>query len=145
MKRKRPIAAAALSALALLLLAATCAFAGANVFDLPGCHIRHLQLLALMDASHEQKDYATMEEACREGLRLGAADELWSYNLACALARMKKKDEAFAWLDRAIDAGYASWRHMEEDEDLYNLRRDPRFGKAVEKARRAARDGEEGD
>lgn len=81
----------------------------------------------------------------RKALDLGYRKADTSYNLACALARAKKRDEAFAWLDRAIDAGYASWRHMEEDEDLYNLRRDPRFGKAVEKARRAARDGEEGD
>ena len=60
--------------------------------------------------------------------------------------KLEQKDEAFAWLEKAIEAGYASWRHMEEDEDLYNLRRDPRFDRAVEKARRAAKragDGEE--
>lgn len=77
--------------------------------------------------------------AFRKALDLGYRKADTSYNLACALARMKQKDEAFAWLDRAIEAGYSSWRHMEEDDDLYNLRRDPRFDRAVEKARKAAR------
>lgn len=76
--------------------------------------------------------------AFRKALDLGYRRGTTSYNLACAHARMKQKDEAFAWLDRAIEAGYASWRHMEDDDDLWSLRRDPRFERAVEKAKRAA-------
>jgi tetratricopeptide (TPR) repeat protein len=60
------------------------------------------------------------------------------YNLACAHARLKEKDRAFEWLDKAIDAGAVSARHIEEDDDLWNLRRDPRFRTAVAKARTAA-------
>jgi tetratricopeptide (TPR) repeat protein len=83
--------------------------------------------------------------AFRKALDLGYRKADTSYNLACAFARMKQKDEAFAWLDRAIEAGYSSWRHMEEDDDLYGLRRDPRFERAVEKARRAARKADDGE
>ena len=72
-----------------------------------------------------------------KALELGYRKAPTMYNLACAHAQLKEKDEAFAWLDRAIDAGYADAGHMEDDDDLWNLRRDPRFRKAVEKARRA--------
>ena len=65
------------------------------------------------------------------------------YNLACAHARLKEKDEAFTWLGRAIDAGFRPYRQIEDDDDLFNLRRDPRFPKAVEKARKASERGRE--
>jgi tetratricopeptide (TPR) repeat protein len=91
------------------------------------------------------EDDAKAARAFRKALDLGYRKADTSYNLACAYARMKQKDEAFAWLDRAIAAGYTSWRHMEEDDDLYNLRRDPRFDRAVEKARKAARRAGEED
>lgn len=85
------------------------------------------------------EDDAKAARSFRKALDLGYRKADTSYNLACAHARMKQRDEAFAWLERAIEAGYTSWRHMEEDDDLYALRRDPRFEKAVEKARRAAK------
>lgn len=76
--------------------------------------------------------------AFRKALDLGYRKAATQYNLACAHARLKERDEAFAWLDRAIDAGFGSYRKIEEDDDLFHLRRDPRFQKAVSKARRAS-------
>ncbi len=76
--------------------------------------------------------------AFRKALDLGYRKPATMYNLACAHARLKEKDEAFAWLDRAIDAGFRSYRQIEDDDDLWNLRRDPRFPKAVAKAKRAS-------
>ena len=82
--------------------------------------------------------------AFRKALDLGYRRPATMYNLACAHARLKEKDEAFAWLDKAIDAGFGSYRQIEDDDDLFNLRRDPRFPKAVEKARKSSeRDREE--
>ena len=81
------------------------------------------------------------KEAARafgKALDLGYRKAATMYNLACAHAQLKEKDRAFEWLDRAIAAGYADAGHMEDDDDLWNLRRDPRFPKAVEKARRAS-------
>ena len=72
-----------------------------------------------------------------KALDLGYRKASTMYNLACAHAQLKEKDAAFGWLDRAIAAGYADAGHMEDDDDLWNLRRDPRFSKAVEKARAA--------
>jgi len=81
--------------------------------------------------------------AYRKALDLGYRKGVTMYNLACAHARLKERDEAFGWLDRAIEAGFTSWRRIEEDEDLFHLRRDPRFEKAVAKARAAGRRGDD--
>ena len=122
MKRKRLIFPLFRSALLLFFIATLPVRPAANVFDMPGLHLRHLQLLALMDASHEQKDFASMEAVSREGLELGAADELWSYNLACAYALQGKTKEALAALDQAIAAGFLDAAHLAQDPDLTSLR-----------------------
>ena len=106
----------------LFFFAALPGFSAANVFDMPGLHIRHLQLLALMDDSHDQKDYRFMETVCRQGVQLGTADELWSFNLACALALQGNKQEALTALGQAIDAGFRDTEHIANDPDLAALR-----------------------
>jgi len=73
--------------------------------------------------------------AYRKALDLGYRKSATMYNLACAHARLKEKDAAFAWLDKAVEAGFSSYRRIEDDDDLFNLRRDPRFGKAVARAK----------
>jgi YD repeat-containing protein len=108
-----------------LLLAALPGFSEANVFDIPGRHPRHLQLLALMDAAHAKQDYAAMEASSREGLRLGASDALWTYNLACALALRGKPEESLVALDQAISAGFLDAEHALQDPDLAALRGTP--------------------
>ena len=105
----------------LLVAVATC-FGAANVFDMPSRSLRHMQLLAIMDAAHAQHEYAAMEDSSREGVELGTADELWSYNLACALALRGKPQEALAALDRAIDSGFLDTEHVVLDPDLASLR-----------------------
>ena len=67
------------------MLLACSLFGGVSVFEMPDLHVRHMRLLALMDKSHQEGDYITMEVASREGIKAGTADELWYYNLACAL------------------------------------------------------------
>ena len=74
--------------------------------------------------------------AFTRALELGYRKATTAYNLACAHARLGEKDAAFARLDEAIAAGYRDPDHMEKDDDLFSLRRDPRFKAAVEKARR---------
>jgi hypothetical protein len=122
MKRTYPIVLSARLFIVLLCLSVLTSFAGANVFDMPGRHIRHLQLLAQMDASHANKDYATMEATSREGVQLGTSDELWRYNLACALALQGKTQAALTALDQAITAGFLDTEHIALDPDLASLR-----------------------
>lgn len=110
-----------------LLLAATFCSGEASVFDMPGKHLRHLQLLAIMDDAHKQQNFADMEAASREGLALGSSDELWAYNLACSLALQGKAKEAMTALDQAIDQGFLDPDFLQHDPDLASLRNSDEF------------------
>ena len=56
------------------------------------------------------------------------------YNLACAYSLMDRKDEAFGWLFKALDAGFGDG-NLRGDEDLDNLRGDPRFRQALARSK----------
>ena len=79
-------------------------------------------------------DAYTKSGELREGLRvdrrlarLCPADPVVFYNLGCSLALLKRVDEAFAALDRAVRLGYHDERWLAKDPDLENLRQDHRF------------------
>ena len=70
-------------------------------------------------------------EAFQKALELNYRKPTTMYNLACSYARLDQKDAAFDWLFKALDAGFdAAWT-LRGDEDLDNLRGDPRFRKAL--------------
>ena len=50
-----------------------------------------------------------------------------AYNAACAHAIAGHVDAAFVWLDRALASGFTDHALIGQDEDLANLRGDPRF------------------
>jgi serine/threonine protein kinase len=77
-------------------------------------------------------------------MRSGAAEAehgdvsvLW-YNLACLATRSGRRDEAFAYLDNAIDAGFRDARSMSTDPDLKPLQTDSRFNELVARTRAAS-------
>ena len=49
------------------------------------------------------------------------------YNLACSYSVLNRIDEAVAALKKALDLGYRDFNHLLKDEDLQNVRSDPRF------------------
>ncbi len=49
------------------------------------------------------------------------------YNLACAMARLNKPDEAVAALAACADMGYADFNHIAKDDDLESLRNLPQY------------------
>lgn len=53
------------------------------------------------------------------------------YNEACALALAGRKDEAFAFLQRSVEAGWTNVEHLKKDPDLEALHADPRWSKLV--------------
>jgi choline-sulfatase len=55
-----------------------------------------------------------------------------SYDLACAQARLGKKPEAVAELQKAIRLGYKDQRHIAGDPDLESLQKDPSFKRLME-------------
>ncbi len=66
------------------------------------------------------------------------------YNLACSYARLDQRDKAFDFLFQALAAGFDGTGTLRGDEDLDNLRGDPRFRKALDiaRAREKDRDGD---
>ncbi len=56
-----------------------------------------------------------------EGVRLG------NYNLGCAYSLKKETDKAFEYLNKAVDAGFLDVNQFESDDDLANIKGDPRF------------------
>src|SRR5262249_18543673 len=54
------------------------------------------------------------------------------YNRACALSIAGRKGEALQSLERAILAGYGDADHMEEDDDLRGIQREPQFDRLVD-------------
>jgi adenylate cyclase len=69
--------------------------------------------------------------------RAAAWDAEIPWVLASALAAVGATEEALVWLDRAIDRGMINYPFLSEhDRYLDNVRGDPRFGQAMERARR---------
>lgn len=52
-----------------------------------------------------------------------------TYNAACVYALKGKADEAFAWLDKAVAAGFADLDQLQGDADFDSIRKDPRMAK----------------
>jgi beta-lactamase regulating signal transducer with metallopeptidase domain len=82
-------------------------------------------------------------EAFRRALDLRYRMPTTMYNLACAYSLMDRKDEAFAWLFKSLDAGFDGSGTLRGDDDLDNLRGDPRYRQAL--ARVKDHDGEWND
>jgi tetratricopeptide (TPR) repeat protein len=73
--------------------------------------------------------------AFTRALALGYRKPATLYNLACTHAQLREKDKAFDFLSQAIDAGYDSPDQIRNDEDLDALHGDPRFRRALERAK----------
>jgi beta-lactamase regulating signal transducer with metallopeptidase domain/Flp pilus assembly protein TadD len=74
--------------------------------------------------------------AFQRALELGYRKPTTMYNLACAYSLMDRKDEAFAWLFKSLDAGFDASGTLRGDDDLDNLRGDPRYRQALERGQR---------
>ena len=61
------------------------------------------------------------------------------YNIACGYSRLKQKEKAFEWLEKALSGGAAQFVKLDSDVDLENIRADARFKKMSELADRKKR------
>ncbi len=77
--------------------------------------------------------YAEAAEKCRAEMALVPKDNGPAYNLACALARLGKKDEALAALAKSVELGWDDFEHMKVDDDLASIRDDKVFADLVAK------------
>ena len=69
--------------------------------------------------------------AHREAAKFPATAGPATYNIACVYAMKHQSDDAFAWLDKAVAAGFDDVDLLRTDGDLASLREDPRFAKLV--------------
>ena len=85
--------------------------------------LREVIALRRLALKHFQaEEYAKAAATMRKVLAINPVSGPDWYNLACAHSRMANLPEAVACLTMAIQHGYASFRHMERDEDLSAVR-----------------------
>lgn len=60
-------------------------------------------------------------------VKLRPDEPIFHYNLACSLALLDAVEPAFGALEAAVRLGYNDLEHLQRDDHLRNLRRDPRF------------------
>lgn len=106
-----------------------------SVFQKPPRVVAAGQLLNAATQLVQQKKYAEAETICARAQQVAPFFPLTSYNLACFQALQGKKEEALANLEKAIAAGFANAPHMLKDEELAELREDPKFKELVEKSK----------
>ncbi|MGZ8851083.1 MAG: TPR end-of-group domain-containing protein [Thermoanaerobaculia bacterium] len=78
---------------------------------------------AQLQAGEEVASAESFQKALSLGYRPGTS----AYNTACAYAKAGRIDDAFAWLDKARSMGFKLHNYLEGDDDLENLRDDPRY------------------
>jgi tetratricopeptide (TPR) repeat protein len=85
-------------------------------------------VLALLyaDAGQGALAQASIETAIRKGKDFGQFHHT-AYDIGSAYAVMHRGDEAVHWLRAAAEDGFPCYPVFEQDSDLDNLRKDPRF------------------
>jgi tetratricopeptide (TPR) repeat protein len=87
-------------------------------------------------------DAAGGARAFERAVSLGYREPTTMYNLACSYSRLDRKDEAFGWLFKALDAGFEEEWTLRHDDDLEALRGDSRYRKALKIVRGNSRHGD---
>ncbi len=75
----------------------------------------------------EARKFDVAEAALNEALVLEPDNYTNIYNMACLKSLKGNLDDAMAHLERACDAGFTDFLHIEQDSDLNNLRKLPRY------------------
>jgi hypothetical protein len=76
---------------------------------------------------HANQRFADALDALRRASERPNSLPAAAYHAARACDRLEKLDEAFVWLDRALDAGFEDWATLRGDQDLERCRQDERF------------------
>ena len=82
--------------------------------------------------------------AFKHALDLNYRSSTTMYNIACGYARSNQSDAAIEWLQKARSAGFQLCNYIDNDDDLNNLRSDPRF-RQLRKEARADKDRSNGN
>jgi hypothetical protein len=105
-----------------------------SVFDLPMLKAVHVVTEGAVAELFARGEYEKAAKLLEQAVQRIPQDFNAHYNLACALARLGKTEEAMVHLQKAVELGFRDAKHVEGDEDLANLRNDPRFVALLKKA-----------
>ncbi len=105
-----------------------------NVFDLSRAAFAEQAVLTLFARKQYDQAAQLLERALYSAILRNATTQ---YNLACALARLGKTDEALGRLQKAIEYGFRDAAHLKVDDDLASLRGEARFKELVKQAAEA--------
>ena len=94
---------------------------------------------------YEDDRYLEAAEAYRKAVELGYREDTAAYNAACSYALAGRKDDAFTWLNKAMELGFDIESYLRKDDDLDSLRKDPRFAELKKAARAARAEGKTAD
>ncbi len=83
----------------------------------------------------QQKKYDEAAEKCKAQIGIAPKHPNPHYNLACALARQAKTDDALNELTKSVELGFTDVGHIKSDEDLATLRENKRFTELLDKVR----------
>ncbi len=90
-----------------------------------------------MSMAYQKGEHAEALTLAEKMHKLEPGDVGTTYNIACLHCLLGRQDEAYAWLEKAIDAGYDDADHLLADEDFKTIRDQERFKKLVERLRGA--------
>jgi len=77
-------------------------------------------------------DFVKGLEVDRRLVVLRPDDQIVHYNLACSLSLVGDLEGAFHAVKKAVELGYTDYGYMLKDDDLANVRSDPRFCEFIE-------------
>ncbi len=83
----------------------------------------------------QERKYVEALEQYQEADQLAPGRPAIRYDIACALARLERTDDALDALEQAVKLGFNDHEHMLADEDLAALREAERFKKCVNLAK----------
>ena len=78
----------------------------------------------------KEKALEGMAKACAKPGSFGHAHHT-AYQIACILALLERKQEAFGWFERSIATGFACWPFFRKDPCLANLREERQFESVI--------------
>ncbi|MEM7244715.1 MAG: M56 family metallopeptidase [Acidobacteriota bacterium] len=82
-------------------------------------------------ASLKTGDFRLASDAFQQSHDLGFKPGTSAYNVACAQSLAGNVGPGLDWLAKAMDLGFHDLHHVSSDDDLDNLRSDPRFDELV--------------
>lgn len=96
-------------------------------------------------ALHYSSEHAKAIDAFERAIQFEYKPPTSMYNIACANSMMGRKDAAFEWLGKSVNAGFDLENYVRSDDDLDNLRSDPRFARFIERSEDRHKDKHKSD